>query len=153
MTTRRSFKYQLASLLRKRETEADELRHALAEVQNRLEAATQALAEIQATIEQTETQLRSGGQEGAAIEPDLQARLRVYLKIQRNEEEQRKKALEAVQQEHDEVSGKLRTVREGIKALEKHREGQRADFDTELQRRDQAAADELWLLRRSAKRK
>jgi flagellar export protein FliJ len=152
MTTKRQFKYQLASLLRKRETESDELRHQLAEVQTRVDTAAGELEAVRAMIEQTESRLRTDGQEGAAIEPDLQARLRVYLKMQRVEEETKKENLQKVEQERDEVSEKLRTVREGIKALEKHREGRRIDFDTEWERRDQAAADELWLLRRSAKR-
>lgn len=147
----RRFRYQLESLLRKREAESDQLRHEQTEAQLRVDNGERDLKTVESAIGHTETRLRLLGREGAAIDPDAQTRLRAYLKMLCVDREKKREKLESLRREYDDIGVRLRTVREGVKALEKHRDGRRADFDADWRRRDQATADELWLMRRPAK--
>jgi flagellar export protein FliJ len=152
MSSSRRFRYQLESVLRKRESDSEQLRHRQAEVRMRLDDCTQALEAVQNSMEQVETQLRGTSREGAAIDPDQQTRLQTYLKMLRTDHAAKKKKLDAVQVEYDDVCAEVRTAQKEIKTLEKHRDGRRSEFDAHWNRKDQSAADELWLLRKPIKR-
>lgn len=151
MSAGRRFRYSLDSLLRKREMELDQLRHEQSLARQCVDSCERDLEAVQTAIGHAEVRLRALGCEGAAIDPDTQTRLRTYLKMLVVDLVAKQGRLDNARRVYDEIGVKVRTAREGIKALEKHRDGQRADFDAEWRRRDQATADELWLARRAAK--
>lgn len=152
MNAGQRFRYRLESLLRKRESDAVQLHHEQTEAHQRVDACARDVEAISAAIAHTEVHMRSLGQEGTAIDPDTQGRLRTYLKMLMADRERKRHKLAEARREYDDIGTRLRHTREGIKALEKHREGRRADFEVQWRRREQTAADELWLMRRAAKR-
>jgi chromosome segregation ATPase len=152
MTTGRRFRYQLESVLRKHESEMEQLRHRQTEVKLRMDTCARELDAVREEVAQTETQLRGMSREGAPIDPDQQSRLKMYLKVLNTDMEKKKEKLQVVEREYDDVCAQVRTAQKEIKTLEKHRAGRRSEFDTYWSRKDQTAADELWLLRRPSKR-
>lgn len=152
MSGGRQFRYQLESVLRKHESEMEQLRHKQAEVKQRMDTCARELEAVCDEVTQTEGRLRGASQQGAPIDPDQQSRLKTYLKMLVSDMETKKEKLKAAEQDYDEVCAEVRTAQKEIKTLEKHRAGRRSEFDAHWNRKDQAAADELWLLRRPGKR-
>ena len=152
MSTGRRFRYQLDSVLRKHESDMEQLRHRQAEIKSRMDNCARELDAIREQVEQAQSRLRGASREGTAIDPDQQSRLTAYLKILHAEMEDKKAKLQAIEREYDDVCAEVRAAQKEIKTLEKHRAGRRSEFDIYWNRKDQTAADELWLLRRPGKR-
>ena len=152
MSGGRQFRYQLESVLRKHEAEMEQLRHKQAEIKQRMDTCASELEAVCNEVAQTETRLRGASQEGTSIDPDQQSRLKMYLKVLIADMDAKKEKLQAAEHEYDAVCTEVRTAQKEIKTLEKHRAGRRSEFDAHWNRKDQTAADELWLLRRPGKR-
>ena len=92
MSTGRRFRYQLDSVLRKHESDMEQLRHRQAEIKSRMDNCARELDAIREQVEQAQSRLRGASREGTAIDPDQQSRLTAYLKILHAEMEDKRVA-------------------------------------------------------------
>lgn len=146
------FRYQLESLLKKRTAERDEQLHERALAQTEMEERRSEWETVRDVVLRVEQELRGVAGFGTRLDPGEQARLRAYLQEKREEARERRQALDAAEQKLAQIDAELRTVLESIRTLEKHRDGQRNEFETEWRRREQGLMDELWLLHEGSKR-
>ena len=146
MTGAARFQYQLDSLLKKRGAERDEQLHERAGAQHEVEQCRVAFQAACEEVMRLEQLLRGVASFGKALDLDEQARARDYLRDCRDQAAERRVALDQAEDRLTAIEARLRVTHESIRTLERHRDGQRQDFEAQWRRREQGLMDELWLL-------
>jgi flagellar export protein FliJ len=146
--TDKPFRYRLQPLIGLRSAERDalqgEMRRAAAEVENR----TRECEELGRDIVAAERRLRGLLADGASIAVDEQLRLQGYLDSCRRRRDLKRRELDEASQALHRVLEQLLAKQREAKALEKHRDRQRRDFDQAQARLALRAADEDWMRRK-----
>jgi len=151
VTVGKKFRYSLESMLKVRQLERDTIAQQEASARAVLQQQERAAQEIQGRIAVTEIEIRSLSGVNTRIEPDREMRLRVYLDHARDELKAKMVEVEQANHVHQQLAKQLSRARQGIKALERHREHKAEEHFTEWQRAEQKGSDDLWLLRRERK--
>jgi hypothetical protein len=146
------FQYQLDSLLKKRTAERDELLHERSGAQAEVNVRQSVWEEVRNEVDRLEQELRGVAGFGMTLDPEEQARLRVYLRDRREDAAAKQRTLDEAEQALAGIEAALRVAQESIRTLEKHRAGQRSEFEAQWRRREQGLMDELWLLHEGSKR-
>lgn len=140
------FRYSLDPFLKKRRLDwgcvkLDEARaRAVVELHKNKEVSVQDL------INEVEQALRQSSKRGALIDRDLQQNMSSYLTQTYRGLGEIRKQLEQASKVHEQVTRDLNVIRQGIKALEKHKTRKQAEHSQEARRREYNQLDELWLL-------
>jgi flagellar biosynthesis chaperone FliJ len=120
------------------------MRHAAAEVEKRTRECEELLRDIGAA----EGRLRGLLADGTSIAVDEQLRLQAYLDSRRRQREAKSRELDEASRAMHRVLEQLLAKQREAKALEKHRERQRREFDQAQARLAHKAADDQWLRRK-----
>jgi len=147
------FKYRLDPLMRLRATERDVLKAEAAQAAREVEAKARELAEIGRSIERAQVELRALYERGSDIPVDAQLRVQSYLSLQREGEARKRRELETAAQKESGVRSKLQLKQRDAKALERHKDKQRRQFEAVLGRSQIKSADDQWLLMRPKRTK
>lgn len=148
MTDTRSarFRYALEPFLRKKKLDCSGATLQEARAKTTLDRQTERAAKIKSEIEAIERSLREACAPGAAIDRDRQRNISDYLKHAQRGLTAARREVEDANAVHDRVSREANALRQGIKALEKHRSGKQAEHAVEIRRREYNQLDELWLM-------
>ena len=144
----RKFKYRLESLVKLRSAERDALKNDVERASGEVQKRTRERDDIERTIELAEDELRALYRGGADLSLDAQSRLQLYLRQQRGLRSAKQRELEEATRVMQAVLCALELKVQDTKALEKHRDRQRRQFDDVQTRVTLHAADEQWLRRK-----
>lgn len=147
---RNGFHYGLQGLLRQRTAALDALKADLALATARTVVRARELEAHTAHVREIEDYQRSRQPIGAQI--DIAARLRLYesLRSERAQSARLASLLEEARKLENEVVDALRSARQALKVVERHRERTLLAYQVEQQRRDLRSADDNFLsVRRS----
>lgn len=139
------FRYPLQPLLRKRSSELDHAREALAAAVLQLDTREREVREEVARVQQLQDYQRDLSTGGAPI--DIEARRRLYecLGSAVAQKEQRAASLDQAKQHHAAIVDRVRVAQQALKALERHREHSERQYDQDQARRSYGTSDELHL--------
>lgn len=141
------FHYSLDPFLKKRKLDWAELKIDESQARSVVERREKEAASIQGVIGEIELQLRSAAERGASIDRDQHQNLSRYLGRSRRDLTEKQKQVVQASKVHEQISLRLREIRQGIKALEKHRIHKQSQHAQESIRLEHNQVDELWLLR------
>jgi chromosome segregation ATPase len=141
-----TFVYGLQALLRKRHSELDQARQQLAAARRQLDQSSDRLRQGLAHVRQLEEQRRALMRPGARIEVDAATRVQQSLTLQRAESERRGKEHEQARQSETHMLEGVRSARESLQVIERHRDNAAAVFDAGQRYAAQRLVDELYLL-------
>ncbi len=147
MRNTNSFQYQLDSLLKKRRMDYEQALTVYREAQDAYDRRKLECEKTRQLIERAEQGLRTANESGQIIDADEISRMKRYLSVCH---EQALAEAETLRTADDALKAAIESMnqfRESIKTLEKHREGQQAEFVTEQTRKSEKSADDLWLAR------
>lgn len=139
------FKYPLDSILKQYAWEVDALRVELMTLNQALHAKSIELQEVVSIVRDTEQQILELCRENAIIALDRKAMAELYLRHQRQLMHERQTEFDQAQKLANGVFDQLRKKRQSQRAIEKHRERTKLEFDAEGMRRESLDADDLWL--------
>jgi flagellar export protein FliJ len=142
------FKYRLEPLISLRSAERDALQEEMRRAAGEVERRTHECEDLSREIASAEGALRNALRSGASIAIDEQMRLQSYLDGRRRAREAKQRELEAASLEMHRVLDRLTAKQRDAKALEKHRDRKRRQFDLEQSRLALKAADDQWLRRK-----
>jgi flagellar export protein FliJ len=144
----RRFQYRLEPLIRLRSAERDVLKGEMRQAAEEVEKRTREVEQVSREVQAAESELRAALRSGAAIAVDEQQRLQGYLKQRREQREAKQRSLDAASQAMFQVIERLNAKQQDTRALEKHRERQRRQFDQAEARVALNSADDQWLRKR-----
>jgi len=144
----RRFKYRLDPLISLRSAERDALQGEMRRAAEELDRRTREFEDLARDIGSLESALRELLRSGASIAVDEQLRLQGYLEQRRREREAKQRALDEASRAMHRVLEQLTAKQRDAKALEKHRDRKREQFDQAQSRLAIKAADDQWLRRK-----
>ncbi|MBI3900275.1 MAG: hypothetical protein HY308_18580 [Gammaproteobacteria bacterium] len=140
------FRYSLDPLLKKRQMDWSIVKVEEANAKSVVAKKENELKGIEGVIDETETLLRQSGEQGATIDRERQQSILNYLAFRHQDLNEKRKQLEQANKVHQQISRNLGTIRQGIKALEKHQSKKLGEYTDENIRREHKQLDELWLI-------
>ena len=146
----RRFRYSLDPFLSKRRLDWAAVKIEENQARSIVERREQEVAAIKGAIGEAEHLLRRACEHGAPIDRDQQQNIARYLKHTRTSLAEKHKLVDQANKVHERISRNLDLIRQGIKALEKHKANKHTEHSRDAQRREHNQLDELWLLRTRA---
>ena len=141
-------KYRLDPLISLRSAERDALQDEMRRAAGEVEKRTRECEDLLRDISSVEGALRKALRSGASIAVDEQLRLQGYLDGRRRAREAKQRELDQATVEMHRVLEQLTAKQRDAKALEKHRDRKRQQFDLEQSRLALKVADDQWLRRK-----
>ena len=143
------FSYRLEDLLRLRAIERDVLTAERAGAAREVERKAEELAQIERVIVLSERALRALCEAGSELSVDAQMRRLRFLDVQRKWSEEKQRELKTAEGKEAQIRAALSAKQREAKALERHKEKQRRQFDAEQARHAINDADDECLRARS----
>lgn len=147
MSKATTFRYQLESLLKKRRFDYEQAFSVYLEAQDAYNRRKQDCENTEQLINRAEQWIRLANECGQIIDADEVTRMKNYLSICRDQAVEQEVLLKSADLAMKSALESVNSHRESIKTLEKHREGQQAEHQSDQARLSAKNADELWLIR------
>ena len=147
MSKATTFRYQLESLLKKRRLDHEQALSVYLEAQDVYNRRKQDCDDTNLRIIRAEQWIRLANECGQIIDAEEVTRMKSYLSVCRDEAVEQGKLLKSADHALKSAVESVNSHRESIKTLEKHREGQQAEHQSDQARVSAKNADELWLIR------
>ena len=141
------FRYSLDPFLKKRKLDWAAVKIEEAQAKSVVDRREKEAASLLGAINEIEHRIRESAERGASIDRDQQQNTARYLKHTRGDLAEKRKQLDQASNVHEQIRKNLDAIRQGIKALEKHKTNKQAIHTHEALRRERDQLDELWLLR------
>lgn len=146
------FHYPLDAMLRHIEWEIEALKSELATLNQVLAAQVKELEQLGDAVRAVEREILDICKENAIIDRDRKTIAELYLRDRQLRADEKLQEVEQTRALVDQVYQQLSKKKQSHRALEKHRERKKRDFDAEGMRLAALEADELWLARIAIKR-
>ena len=143
------FRYSLDPFLSKRKLDWASVKIEENQARFLVERREQEAASIRGAIGEVEHLLRRACERGSPIDRDQQQNIARYLKHTRTSLTEKHKQVEQANKAHEQIRRNLDVIRQGIKALEKHKTHKHTEHARDALRWEHNQLDELWLLRDS----
>ena len=147
------FKYRLDPLARLRAGVRDALKAEAAQAAREVELRAMEMERLGRELERVEGELRALRSRGGELAVDAELRAQGYLAAHRERLLGKRRELEAARGKADEARSRLQLKQRDARALERHRDRQRREYDIVRGRSATRAADEQWLLMLGRRRK
>lgn len=141
------FRYSLDPFLKKRKLDWAAVKIEESQAKAIVERREKEAASIQGAIGDVEQRYRESMAHGVPIDRDRHQNMSQYLKHRRRDLVEKRKQVEQASKVHEQINSNLNTIRQGIKALEKHKANKRDEHARGALRHERDQLDELWLLR------
>lgn len=145
------FRYSLDPFLKKRKLDWAAVKVEETQAKSIVERRENEATSIQGAIGEIEHRLRQSAERGVSIDRDQHQNTSHYLKYTRRDLAEKRKQVDQANKIHEQIRRNLDTIRQGIKALEKHKANKQAKHAQDALRREHNQLDELWLLRERAR--
>lgn len=146
------FRYPLDAILKQYDWEIDALKTELMTLNQALNAKHAELQTVLHAVQDAERQILDMCRQDAIIALDRKSLVETYLRDRRLRMQTQQQEIDQTQALADSVFQQLSRKRQAQRAIEKHRERKKNEFDADGVRRDALEADELWLTKLGAVR-